>query len=87
MAVRCLGAATVSLWAFAVANVSAALYGHDAPTMYCIHCDEETAHDEQSYEPDTREQPGQPGGYICRQCDGFEPEQTQAEFEADRAGY
>ena len=87
MAVLRLGAATVSLWAFAVANVSAALYGHDAPTMYCIHCDDETVHDDQEYDAGTRDQPGQPGGYICRVCDGFEPEQTQAEFEADRAGY
>tara|TARA_R100001463_G_scaffold31274_1_gene70727 strand:- start:411 stop:644 length:234 start_codon:yes stop_codon:yes gene_type:complete len=67
-------------------QVSAALYGHDDPTMYCIHCDDETIHDDQPYEADTRDQPGQPGGYVCRQCDGFEPEQTQAEYEADYAG-
>ena len=66
--------------------VSAALYGHDAPKMYCVHCDDETPHDDQEFDAGTRDQPGQPGGYVCRECDGFEPLMTQAEYEADRAG-
>ena len=82
-----IGGATVSSLFLTLGQLSAAIYGHEAPKEFCENCERETQHEYQEFDAGTRDQPGQPGGEICLECDGFTPDMTQDEYLADRAGY